>query len=99
MIRKQFGQCVRPVFLAARQNHFSHGIYPIAFKKHMLGAAKPYAFCAKSDCVCHLLGRISVRAHVEFAKLIHPIHQLRVLLVRRAFLSIERTIDQNLHNL
>ena len=56
-------------------------------------------FGAERDGVFDLLRRVGVRAHVESAQPVHPPHQLRVLLIGRALLAIERAIDQHLHDL
>ena len=65
----------------------------------MLGAAKPDSLRAERNCVGYLLGRIGVCAHTEHAEFIRPLHQLRVLLVNDAFLWVERSVDEHLHNL
>ena len=38
LIGKQFRKGASPFVLCAGENHLAHGVNPIAFKKHVLGA-------------------------------------------------------------
>ena len=89
LIREQFRQCARALIICAGENHFAHGVDPIAFKKHMLGAAEPDPFGAERDSIFDLFGRVGICAHPQAAEFVRPLHQLRILLKRDAFLRIE----------
>jgi hypothetical protein len=99
LVREQLSQGFLPVLSIARQNHFSHGIDPVAFKKHVLSATETDALGAKTDGVLDLLGRVSVRANIELATFVRPLHQRRIISVALTFLWLESLADEDLDDL
>ena len=65
----------------------------------MFRAAEPNSFRAERDSIFDLLGRVSICAHPQAAEFVRPLHQLRVFLIRDAFLRIEGAVHEHLNNL
>src|SRR4029077_12930497 len=74
LIRQQLRQRSCPLLLGARENHLAHGVDTVAFKKHVLSAAKSDAFSAECDSIFDLFRRVGICANAERPELIYPIH-------------------------
>ena len=99
LIREQFLERVDTRRFVLGENHLTHRVDPVAFEKHVFGAAKADPLRTESDRVLDLLRRVGVGAHPELSHAIDPSHQPGVLLLNGALFSIERTIDPDLDDL
>ena len=90
----------RALVLGSGENHFAHGVDPVAFKNMCSVRQSPMPSAPKCDCVRHLLRRVGVCANAERARTRSTqFISLAYSLIGGAFLRVERAIDQHLHNL
>ena len=85
--------------VSAGENHFAHGVDPVAFKEHVLGAAETDALGSETDGILDLLGRVGIRADIELAAFVRPLHQRRIVPVVLTFLRLESLADEDLDDL
>ena len=87
LIGQKNGQGLFSIFQIVGEDHFAHGVDPIALEEHVLSAAQADAHRAKGQSVGRLFGGIGVGAHVHAGGFIAPLHQLRVILEGAALLG------------
>ena len=81
-----------------RRDGLASGRFAFA-EEHVLGPAEADALGAEGDRVGALVGLVGVGADAEPARLVGPLHELRVHLVNGRVPGVERAIDEDAHHL
>ena len=72
--RQDFGQGGAPAVGVGGENHLAHGDDPVAFEKHMLGAAETDALGAEVAGGARVGRGFGVGAHAQPAQIVGPAH-------------------------
>ena len=72
--RLEFGKRLFALLRGLGDDHFAHRLDAVSFKEHMLSTAQTDALRAESEGLRSVVRGVGVRAHVEDAELIRPVH-------------------------
>src|SRR4029077_3888130 len=96
--RQDLRKCRFSVLLGVRQNHLAHGVDAVAFKEHVLGAAKSNANRAERERMRRLFRGVSISADLHTSDLGTPIHKLLEVLISLALAGVEGFLDKHLND-
>ena len=97
LIDEQFLQGFLALHLVRGKNHLAHEIDALAFEKHVFGAAQADAFGPETHRFFRHGRRIGVRANLQAAHLVGPLHDQAELLVGIAFFRLHAAAKHLLH--
>ena len=72
--RLEFGKRLFALLRGLGDDHFAHRLDAVSFKEHMLSTAQTDALRAESEGLRSVVRGVGVRAHIENAELIRPVH-------------------------